>query len=441
MKKNAKAAGEVFPAPEGEFAAYIGIDWADREHVWRLQEAGSRHQERGTIEQSPEKLDGWVSELRQRFGGRPVVVCLEQGSEAIIMTLAKYDHVVLFLAHPTTAALYRASFSPSGAKDDGRDAGSLLDLLLRHPDQLTRWNPDTAETRQLQILSEHRRELVDQRTACSNRMKALLKVYFPQLLRWFDDVTSASALAMLQRWSTLDALQRSKPATIRAYLLKHRCEGAKIDLILADLAGAVSATTDIAILSTSARAMGVAIRQVVLLNLAIQQYEEELATLSSAHPLNSIVRSFPGVGEALGPRLIAALGTQRDRFATAHDLQCFSGIAPVTKQSSGSKFVSMRKACPIFIRQTFHEWANCSRRTCPWAREFYQAKRDAGKKHHAAIRALAFKWIRILFRCWKDNTPYEEAQYNPTSAPKASPCENPLDIQMKILAKARSFPA
>ena len=46
-----------------------------------------------------------------------------------------------------------------------------------------------------------------------------------------------------------------------------------------------------------------------------------------------------------------------------------------------------------------------------WARAYYDQQRQRGNSHHAALRALAFKWIRIIFRCWKDRTPYDEAKY------------------------------
>jgi hypothetical protein len=35
----------------------------------------------------------------------------------------------------------------------------------------------------------------------------------------------------------------------------------------------------------------------------------------------------------------------------------------------------------------------------------YDYLRASGKQHHAAIRALEFKWQRILFRCWKGQAP------------------------------------
>ena len=54
---------------------------------------------------------------------------------------------------------------------------------------------------------------------------------------------------------------------------------------------------------------------------------------------------------------------------------------------------------------------SASRRPLNTARAFYDAKRKQGMTHHCAVRALAFKWIRVLFRCWKDRTPYDETRY------------------------------
>ena len=111
------------------------------------------------------------------------------------------------------------------------------------------------------------------------------------------------------------------------------------------------------------------------------------------------------------PRLIAAVGSRRDRFESANSLACFAGIAPVKQSSGGACWIHWRRACPKFIRQTFHEWAACSIRCCDWARVYYEQQRAKGKGHHAAVRALAYKWIRVFFRCWRDRVPYSEERY------------------------------
>src|SRR5262245_40264468 len=115
---------------EPEWAAFVAIDWSDKVHVWRMVPAGSTRQEQGELTNTPEAIDGWAGDLHVRFSGRPIALCLEQTRGPLVYTLSKYSHLVLFPVHPTTAAHFRQAFSPSGAKDDPRDAASLLDLLL-----------------------------------------------------------------------------------------------------------------------------------------------------------------------------------------------------------------------------------------------------------------------------------------------------------------------
>src|SRR4030095_516049 len=201
-------------ASEPEWAAFAAIDWADQKNFWRLIPAGSQRQEQGELENTPEAVEVWAATLHQRFGGRPIAVCLEQSRGALVYMLAKYAHLVLFPVHPTTAARYRETFCTSGAKADPSDTASLLDLLLRHRERLRHLRPDTTETRLLQFLVEARRRTVDEATRQSNRLTDCLKLYFPQIRRWFGDVASPLVGDLLKRWPTLDELQRAHPGTL-----------------------------------------------------------------------------------------------------------------------------------------------------------------------------------------------------------------------------------
>jgi hypothetical protein len=163
---------------EPDFAAFVGIDWADRKHAWALQVHGAPP-EHGYLDHTPEAVDVWATELAERFGGRPVAVALEQSRGALLFMLTKYAHLVLFPVHPATLANYRQGFRPSGAKSDPSDAGLVLDILVHHGDKLRRLNPDTPETRMLQFLVEERRKFVADKTRYSNRLTAHLKAYSP----------------------------------------------------------------------------------------------------------------------------------------------------------------------------------------------------------------------------------------------------------------------
>src|SRR6185295_755177 len=185
---------------EPEFAAFVGIDWADREHAWALEVSGSGKREKGKLEQSPESIEAWAAELAARFAGRPIAVSLEQARGALIYALSKYSHLVLYPIHPKTSSAYREAMFPSGSKNDPVDADLLLDLVIHHRKRLRPLQPDTEITRKLQLL-------VDQRTAQTNRISDLLKVYFPQTLNWFDSLSAPIVQAFLERWPTVEKAQ------------------------------------------------------------------------------------------------------------------------------------------------------------------------------------------------------------------------------------------
>ena len=124
-----------------------------------------------------------------------------------------------------------------------------------------------------------------------------------------------------------------------------------------------------------------------------------------AHPDFPLFQALPGAGAVFASRLLVAFGEQRERYASAEELQKYAGIAPVTERSGKKSWVHWRLQCPTFLRQTFVEWAAESIRHSFWAQVYYQQQRDKGKAHQAAVRALAFKWIRILYRCWQERTP------------------------------------
>lgn len=422
---------------ENQFAAFVAIDWADQKHVWALQSADSTSRESGSLDHTPEAVDVWAAELALRFAGRPVAVALEQSRGPLVFMLCKYAHLVIFPVHPTSLANYRKSFRPSGAKDDPHDAGLLLDILTQHRDKLRRLNPDTVETRTLQFLVEERRKLVHEKTRYSNRITAHLKMYFPQTVQWFDDIGSLLVVDFLQRWPDLQTLQRARSATIERFFLDHNSRSMpRIRQRIEQMRKAVCATHDEAVVSSCRAAVAAWIGVLRPLLKAIQDYDQQIDKLARQHPDYAVIHSFPGAGPVLTPRLIAALGTQRDRYQSAQEVQCYSGIAPVVASSGKQRWIHWRWACPKFLRQTFHEWALHSIGHSDWAREYYEQQRAKEKSRHTAIRGLAFKWIRILFRCWKDRKPYDELAYQRVLATRrvTSPTSQTVELKWKNTA-------
>jgi transposase len=398
---------------EREWAAFAAIDWADQKHFWRLVPVDSQHVDQGELENTPEAVEAWVTTLQQRFGGRPIALCLEQSRGALVYMLSKYAQVVLFPVHPTTAARYRKTFCTAGASDDPGDTAWLLDLLLRHRERLRPLQPDTVETRLLQFLVEERRRTVDEKTRQSNRLTDCLKQYFPQILRWFDDVTSPLVGDLLARWGSLQELQRAHPGTLRKFFHQHNCRSEeRLQERLTAIYEAMPATLDAAVVEAGMLTARGWAKVVASLRDQIAVLERRIAELVDSHPDGALFASLPGAGPALTPRLMVAFGTRRERYQSAYQVQCYSGIAPVKEASGKSQWVHFRRACPKFLRQTFQEFADHSIGQSEWARAYYEhLRKDEKKPHQVAVRALAYKWIRIIFRCWKDGRPYDEQVY------------------------------
>ena len=163
-------------------AAFVGIDWADQEHAVCLIDSEMQTPELSVLAQAPEAIDEWVAGIQRRYPGQKVAVCLEQKKGALVYALMKFDCLVLVPINPKQLSRFRDAMGPSGAKDDPRDASLLAELLMKHSEHLRAWLPDDVDTRRIRLLGEDRRNLVDARTALTNRLKSLLKQYFPLAL-------------------------------------------------------------------------------------------------------------------------------------------------------------------------------------------------------------------------------------------------------------------
>jgi len=407
--------------PEPEFVAFVGIDWADQKHVWCWQAADPGERASGELEHKPEAVEAWVGELCQRFGNGPIAVAVEQVKGALVYMLRKYECLHLYPVPSTMSASMREALYPSGAKDDPRDADLLLELLVLHRDKLRRLTPDNEATRRVQNLVEERRKLVEEKTAQLNRLTGYLKVYFPQMLEWFAKLDSNLVCDFLERWPSLEELQIVSPGEVKKFFRHRRGRhGELTEWRMQGIGQAMPAIRDRAVIEAKGTVVQVIAQLLRTLLEGIARLDRKIAEVAEAHPDFFIFQSLPGAGAALAPRLLAALGSQRDRYASASEVQKYSGIAPVTERSGKKKWVHFRWACSKFLRQSFHEWAGHSIAQSVWARAYYQRQRDLGKEHHAAVRALAFKWIRILFRCWQDRVAYDESKYLTALAKRGS---------------------
>jgi transposase len=403
------------------FTAFVGIDWADKKHDVCVQPADSETREFSVIPHKVDMINDWAQSLIQRFGS-PIAVAVELSKGPIVSALQKFDCFVIYPINPLTLAKYRQAFTPSRAKDDPTDAEFAVDILLRHPDRFRPLRPQSMEMRALATLVEQRRMMVDEKKRITNRLRTALKQYYPQVLDWFDHIDTPIFCDFIRQWPTLVQVKRARKNTLETFFHQHNMRFAQV---LADRLDAIKKATpltmDDAVIIPYRLQVQVLIEQLSVTLEGIKKFDQATESIASRHPDFPLFDALPGAGPSLAPRLLVAFGEDRSRFQNAADLQKYSGVAPVTERSGKKHWVHWRWQCPTFLRQTFTEWAAQTINKSFWAGQYYRQQRAKGCSYQAAVRSLAFKWIRIIFRCWQTGKPYNESTYLKALEHRGSP--------------------
>lgn len=264
----------------------------------------------------------------------------------------------------------------------------------------------------LASLVEQRRNLVDDKIRITNRLRVALKQYYPQMLEWFDHIDTPLFCDFLKRWPTLLQVKRARKSSLSKFFHDHNMRFEYVlERRLKAIKSATPLTLDEAVVVPHRLQALVYVEQLRVMIDAIKRFDIEIESVAKQHKDYALFSALPGAGPSLAPRLLVAFGEQRERYNSAADIQKYSGIAPVTERSGKKHWVHWRWQCPTFLRQTFVEWASQTINKSFWAGAYYRQQREKGATYQAAVRSLAFKWIRILFRCWQTHTPYDEMVY------------------------------
>ena len=404
------------------FAVLIGIDWADQKHDVCEHPLDSGKYKYSIIKSNPEALHHWAMSLKNRYPNQKIAVVCELKKGPLIYALAKYEHLTLFTVNPSTVAKYRKAFVPSGAKDDPSDALIQVEILSLHMDKLSIIEPESAAIRSLAQLVEYRRNLVQDSVNLSNKITATLKNYYPQALEWFKEKDTFIFCDFISKWPSLAHAKRAKKQTLLDFFNSHNSHYVHInEARISSIKGAMALTEDTGVIEPNQLLVEVLIAQFKVLLKGVESLDKVIKQAYKAQKDKVVFDSLPGAGPQLAPRLLVAFGSNRERYHDASELQKYAGIAPVIERSGKKMWTHWRYSCPTFLRQTFVEWAGFSIRYSFWAKAYYEQQKSKGKPHNSIIRSLAFKWIRIVFRCWKTNTPYDESKYLEALKRRGSP--------------------
>ena len=388
---------------------FVGIDWADQTHAWYLQ--SEQTQTAGLLQQDATAIEDWINQLRKQHPDCQFALAIETTKGALISALLEHDDITIYPINPAALAAYRKAFAHGGGKNDPGDAMLLCQYLTYYVEKLRPLRRDQPLTRKLAAMAEDRRRLVDQRTAHCNELKAVLKTYFPEVLKLqAARIYADFIVTFLLKYPNLVVAQKAGATKLRKlfYGIGLRARAEKRVQLLVE---ASPLSNDATLTETCSMRVTALVTLIQSYNAQIRVYDARISEEVVQHEDYAIFQSLPGASDLTHSRMIAAMGDDRSRYEDASSLQAATGIAPLTTQSGKQRFVSARWACTKFLRQTFHEFAGLSIASSKWAAAYYKLQRDKGKSAQMAQRALAYKWQRIIFRCWQDRVPYDEAKY------------------------------
>jgi hypothetical protein len=328
----------------------------------------------------------------------------------------------VFALNPLAVASARKGMAHSGAKSDALDA-QVLALLLRSRGE-ERLQPLVANSvagAMVTGLVEQRQELVAEKVRLQNQLTAVLKGFYPRLRELFADLDAPTTLAALKQFPSPSALKQATLADWERFMAGRRYpKPAKIPLLY-EQAQAPQVPVDAVVEALGQRQVLRLVRLLEVLLDELRQVEQALAEAFEAHPDADFFRSLPGAAAVLAPSLLAVLGDNRERWQSWRQVAVYIGTAPFTEQSGKHRVVKMRFHCHRGARHVLHQYAQSSLRQCAWAATYYEQQKQAGKTHSGALRSLANKWLRILFRMWQTRQRYDEATYLAAVARRQSP--------------------
>lgn len=403
---------------------YIGIDRSDQTLDFCQFSASGETQRQKKIPATPEYLFAWVDQLQQNSPEHSTIaLCIEQPCQNLVNFFSQFRQFVIYLENPAVIKKYRESLSASRAKDDRRDAAAMAQYVFERHKRLKPYVNKDPLCNQIATLVEKRRQLVGIRTSLTNKLTQALKEYYPQALELVGkEIHSPLSCDFLSKWTSLQKVQKARTATVVKFYHIHNSRSSKrIEKRLEIIENSVPMCRDENSLEVYRLLVKSLVKLIRQTQLSIKEFERVIEKKAEQHEDIELFSSFPGAGPCYSARLLAFMGSDRSRYQYASSLQQNSGVAPVTKQSGKMHFVHRRYACNKFNRQTFVEWAGQTISKSLWAKAFYLQQKQKGHRHQSILRSLAYKWQRIVFKCWKDNRPYDERTYIKALEKSSSP--------------------
>jgi transposase len=392
---------------------FVGDDWAEDHHDVELMDEAGRVLARKRLPEGVAGMARLHALIGQQLGDdaddAEVVIGTETDRGPWVAALVAAGYTV-YGVNPLQASRYRERHGVSGAKSDSGDAHMLTDMVRTDSHQLRAVAGDSPDAGAVKVVARTHKTLIWERTRQVQRLRHQLREYFPAALAAFEDLDAPDALELLGKAPDPARAARLTRAQVSAALKRARRRDipGKATAILAALRseqlGQPPAVT--AAYAVTARSL---IAVITTLNEQVKVLEEQVRAHFGRHPDAEIYQSQPGIGPVLGARVLGEFGDDPGRYASGKARKNYAATSPITRASGKKKVVAARFIRNDRLTDALMAQALSAISASPGARALYDAERDRGAEHNAALRKLANRLVGILHGCLKTRTPYDEA--------------------------------
>ncbi|MEE2058573.1 IS110 family RNA-guided transposase [Rhodococcus artemisiae] len=398
---------------------FVGWDRGNTAHDMTVINAEGERVYRMTVPHTEDGIGRAITALADHGHATDLPVAIETTRGLVVDRLLAAGHPVIPI-HPNAFHAARPRWGAARAKSDPGDSFTLADYARTDGHRLRRLTGTGVETLELQALTRQRGDQLELRTAAVNQLAALLDTYWPGGKTVFAALHSVIALAFLDRYPTPQAAAALTPKRMEAFCRKHSYSGRRSGVALTERMG--SAPQSAARLSEPVVAQ--LIRSQVAIVRALQSGIDALDKIISekvaAHPYAPLLADLPRIGVLNLAQIIGEVGPILERVTSFDQLAAETGVAPITRASGKSHVVGFRHATNRRARQALHTWFDNTRHADPWARHRYADARARGQRHPHALRTLGRSWLRIIWACWRTETPYDPEHRSTRNQPLAA---------------------
>jgi transposase len=401
---------------DSAFQFFAGIDWGSDKHRVCLTGRDGQIMAERWIEHSGDSLAELAAWLRQHTSDSPslLAAAIEIPRGAIVETLLEHGFTV-FSINPKQLDRFRDRYSPAGAKDDRRDAFVLADALRTDMHCFRAVKLDEPAMIRLRELSRLDDELAQEQNRAVNRLREQFHRFFPQLLQLCESADESWLWALFELAPLPARAAKLSEAKIARLLQQHRIRrltAAEVRAVLKTkpltlAPGAAEAAAEHALLLLPR--LRLLHQQRADLGRRINAMLDELATPAqdkNEHRDAAILLSLPGLGRKIAATMLSE-ASQAIADRDYHALRCYSGAAPITRQSGKKKIVLMRRGINQRLRNALYHWARVSVVFDPQSKKRYAAMRACGHSHGRALRGMADRWLKTLTSMLTTRTLYD----------------------------------